>query len=735
MTTIHHELPKEGWQGLVQNWKNDLVAAISVALVALPLCLGIAIGCEFPPISGLITAIVGGIITTFFRGSHLGINGPAAGLIAVTLSAYFALGENANAVLAVFIVAGGLQILLGVFKMGKIGNMVPSYVIHGILAAIGLIILSGQISVMLGSTVGDKPGTSFEALMQIPNYILQANPFVALIGITSLIILVIYPKIENKFIHFIPAAVWVLAVTVPLILILGFPAGGVKEIFNQTFNLDPTKLLITIPDNLLEGLFFPDFSMMGSGAFWVSVISLTLISAIEILAIGKAVDKIDPYKRNSNLNKDLIGNGIGSILAACIGGLPMITVIARSSVNVTNGAKTKWSNFYHGILLLIIVVALTPIIQKVPRAALAAILVYTGYKLARPEIWKNAISSGWEQLLFFGATLFGTLFTDLLTGIFIGIGVTFIAHWLITGLSFPEYWKYIRYPKVVIKEEDNNVTVQIGRLANFTTILPIKKAIENIPDKKNVIVNLAGAKLVDFTVLEFLHEYSNMYKVRGGSFKIEGLNNHRSSSEYPWALRVLPTIKNVRLTTRQRNLKEFAEQVGAKFKVTRDWYAEYYNEFHYFETRPVEYKSSCTLGEFKDKNISWEISDITFEEGALLYSEKHKTTSLLLKFPYQIPVFSLEKEQLFDKVMSMVGFQDIDFEEFKVFSDKFHLIGRNETEVRAFFSSELIKFFNTHEIYHIESNGEALYKSCNRHLILMSIFQTSLLVILILLLP
>ncbi|MGB0863274.1 MAG: SulP family inorganic anion transporter [Saprospiraceae bacterium] len=709
MTIIHHEPPKEGWQGLVQNWKNDLVAATSVALVALPLALGIAIACGVDPIAGLISSIIGGLAATFFKGGHVSINGPAAGLIAVIITSIELLGGDYNAMLAVFIVSGVIQVALGAFRMGKIGNMVPSYVIHGILAAIGVIILSKQIRVMLGSTNVSTASNSFQTLLEVPQNILTANPYVTFIGLLSLAILVIYPKIENKLIHFIPAAVWVLVFGVPLVFLLGFSTESSYSFLGFSHEINPQKLLINIPDNLLDGLMYPDFSRIGTLPFWIAVISLTLIASIEILAIGKAVDKMDPYKRNTNLDKDLIGNGIGTILAACIGGLPMITVIARSSVNINNGAKTKWSNFYHGLILLVIVILFVPIIQKVPLAALAAILVYTGYKLVQPEIWREAFGSGWEQLLFFIATLFGTLFTDLLTGIFIGIGVTFITHWLAMGVPFSMYWKYIRHPDIKISEEESgHFKIKMTGVANFTTILSLKNKIESLENPQSVALDFSHARLVDFTVLEYLSELTAIYRKKEHKFEVNGLVNHRTTSDHPFALHVIPSSKHLRLTQRQRNLKTFAASVNATFRVNRDWYAEYLNDFHYFEKRPVEYKSNVMRGEFIEKDVTWEICDITFEEGAWQYSEKHKTTAQLVKFPFEIPVFALEKEQFFDKVMNLVGFQDIDFEEFKVFSDKFLLIGHDEAKVRAFFTTKLVEFLSHEDIYHVESNGEAL---------------------------
>jgi len=413
----HHIAPARGLRGLAQNWRNDIIAAFSVSLVALPLSLGIAIASGMPPMSGVVAVVIGGLVTTFVRGSHIAINGPAAGLIAVTLAALMDLddgsGRALHYVLAAFVVSGGVLMLLGLFKLGKLAEVFPSAVIRGILAAIGVIIFGKQIHVALGSNT-DATST-IGILMDIPNSLAQLNPVVTLISVLSLLLLIYHARISYKLFHVLPAPMWVLVLSVIFVYLFNFLEPHTVTVFGNDYPIGP-EFLISLPDNILDGIIYPDFSRVGDFKFWMAVLSITIISSVESLASAKAVDKLDPYKRETNLNKDLLGVGLSTIASGMIGGLPVITVIVRSSVNINNNAKTSWSNFFHGAFMLMFILLLSPLIQQVPLAALAAILVFTGYKLASPYVFKQAYEQGMEQVLFLTGTLVITLFTNLQIG-------------------------------------------------------------------------------------------------------------------------------------------------------------------------------------------------------------------------------------------------------------------------------------------------------------------------------
>ena len=421
--------PKKGFQGLVENWQSDLLAAVSVALIALPLSLGIALAAGAPPMAGIFSAIVGGVVTTLYRGGHISVNGPAKGVIAVILAAIAVMedgtGQTFNYVLAAVVVSGALQVLLGLLRLGRFADVFHSSVIHGILAAIGIIIFAKQIHVALGTYSASHSIVEnlFDAVRLLP----YANPFVVIISLVGLLLLLFHSKISYKFFHLLPTPMWVIALSIPFVYAFNFFDLHNISFFGKDYSVGP-DLLLDMPNSIMDSIMYPNFGKIDTIEFWTAVISIMLITSIESLAIAKAVDKIDPYKRKTDLNKDLMGIGISTMAAGFIGGLPIIAVIIRSTVNVHNGAKTKWSNMYQGLLLLLFIVVLSPIMKQVPLCAFAILLVFTGFKLASPKVFKQVFSHGIEQLIFFVGTMVLTLYTNLLVGLFGGLLLVLVSH-------------------------------------------------------------------------------------------------------------------------------------------------------------------------------------------------------------------------------------------------------------------------------------------------------------------
>ena len=712
--TTHHIAPARGLRGLAQNWRNDLIAAFSVSLVALPLSLGIAIASGMPPMSGVVAVVIGGLVTTFVRGSHIAINGPAAGLIAVTLAALMDLNDGSGRalhyVLAAFVVSGGVLMLLGVFKLGKLAEIFPSSVIRGILAAIGVIIFGKQIHVALGSKT--EATSTISILLDIPNSLAQLNPVVTLISVLSLLLLIYHARISYKLFHVLPAPMWVLVLSVIFVYLFNFLEPHTVSVFGNAYPVGP-EFLISLPDNILDGIIYPDFSRAGEVKFWMAVLSITIISSVESLASAKAVDKLDPYKRETNLNKDLMGVGLSTIASGMIGGLPVITVIVRSSVNINNNAKTSWSNFFHGAFILIFILLLSPLIQQVPLAALAAILVFTGYKLASPYVFKNAYEQGLEQLIFLTGTLLITLFTNLLWGLIGGIALTLLVHLLLARLPVRTFFKMIFQSGSQLQQKnEGEFELHIRGVANFLWVMRLKELLEPVPDQANLRVRLAEARLVDLTILEFLEETGRKQRESGGSFEITGLDYHVASTKHPLALKSNTSPFMRPLNPRQKRLAELAAKHGWLYRHEINWDTSYLETFQFFETRPIEYKTNSMRGTYSDTDIHWEIADITFDEGALQATEVYHTTVQVVHLPFEMPAFVLEREgffdKIFDRVLAFSGQKDIDFELFTDFSKKFLLKARDEKSVRQLFTKDLIRFFENEDIYHIESNGEAL---------------------------
>ena len=535
-----YDKPATGFKGLVQNWKNDLMAALSVSLVALPLALGIALASDVPAIAGVYSAIVGGMVTTFFRGSYVGINGPAAGLIAVILSGLLVLedgtGNGFRYILGALVISGIIQTLFGLFRLGKWGNIIPSAVINGILAAVGIIIMAKQIHIALG--VDTQAKSVIGILLDIPNSLLMFNPIVTILSVLCILLLFFYSTINSRLFQRIPSQLWVLVIAIPYAYFWGFQRDQEIGFIGKSVEVGP-RFLIDIPNDLIEGIVFPSFSRIDSWGFWMTVLSITLISSIETLAIAKAVDKLDPYKRKTDLNKDLIGLGLGNLVCGLIGGLPIITVIVRSSVNIHNNAKTKWSNLYHSIIILLFVLILAPLMQQIPLAALAAILVFTGFKLASPKVFQNAYDQGLEQLIFLGGTLFITLYAGMLWGILGGIILTFLIHILLSGMPLGQFYRSVKKSGAILTNQEGIYGLKVQGIVNFMLINKINGLIETVPLDAQLKVNLSAAKLVDLTVLENLEDYKRKFEFMGGVFKITGLEHHMASSNHPLALKRL----------------------------------------------------------------------------------------------------------------------------------------------------------------------------------------------------
>lgn len=706
--------PKTGLKGLIENWQGDAIAAISVALIALPLSLGIALAAGAPAMAGILSAIVGGVVTTLYRGGHVSVNGPAKGVIAVILFGITVMddgsGQAFNYVLAAIVVSGAIQAVLGVLKLGRLADIFHSSVIHGLLAAIGIIIFAKQIHVALG-THSESPSI-IQNLIDAVLFLPEANPFVVVISFVGLLLSLFHSKISFRVFQFFPAPIWVIALSIPFVYLFNFFEPHTLEFFGNAYSVGP-HLLLDIPDNFADSIMHPNFAKINTVEFWTTVISILIITSIESLAIAKAVDKIDPYKRKTDLNKDLTGIGLSTMAAGFVGGLPIIAVIIRSTVNIHNGAKTKWSNLYQGLFLLLLIVVLSPIMKQVPLCAFAVLLVYTGFKLASPAVFKQVYNQGPEQLIFFVFTMVLTLYTNLLIGLLGGLLLVMASHMLLAKEPIGQFFKLIYSGGSRVEENpDGSYDLKIKGIANFLGILKVDTLVKTIPSGVNVNIDLSETRLVGMTYMEYLVDYLRVQKDSGGNVVIKGLDTHVSYSTHNRALKISLNNAAPKLSPRQLRLQTLANERDFLFNNQVEWDTSYLKKFHFFEIRPIERKSNTLKGRFEEINMSWEISDVTFNEGDAFSAETFNTTLMVLKINKPIPVFAMEKEglfeKIFDRVMAFTGFKDIDFEMYPDFSKRFLITGKDEAEIRSFFTDELIRFFENRQIYHIESNGEAI---------------------------
>ncbi len=709
------ELPKTDFAGLMQNWRHDLIAAISVALVALPLSLGISIasGSTVPAMAGVISAIIGGLLTTFIRGSHVGINGPGAGLVGVSLGGVVALADEGRGngyqyYMAAIMVAGAMQALMGVLRWGKFGDLLPSSVVRGVLAAIGIIIFASQIHIALDTGFGNA--SALESLRAIPYNLSSINWPIAIIAIVSLAILITHPLFINKLklLHYIPAPMLVLIVAIPFVYLFGLETNHVISLFGNEYWVGP-KNLIQISDIRHSFDLRPNFGKFGTGTFWAVAISIFLVSTIETLPSSKAVDKLDPFKRITNLNKDLIGNGLSTIIAGFLGGLPVITVIVRSSLNINHGARTKWANFFHGLILLAVVFFFIDEIQMVPLAALAAILVFTGIKLASPKMFRDTLKRGYEQLVIVSFTVFATLQYDLKTGLVAGVFITFLIHLVKSHIPVNLFIRYLKNPQYVVTKDEGKVILKVKGISNFSNILNLTRELQTIGFGNDIILDFSQARLVDHTILETLKEWEDKNADQGGMLDIIGFDMHVTTSNHPLSLHVLPLRSTLFLSKRQESLKEISAKNGWSFDPNVEWSKSRFRRFMFFDTRPIEFSKNSLKGSFKPHDeIEWEVCDITFGEGAFLATEVHHSTVVLVSIKDgHIPRFEIEKEGWLNRILDFAKREEITFPDQK-FTENFSVKGDNPEVLRSFFTKDLIAYLQVNRPFHIEGNENGL---------------------------
>jgi len=535
-------VPHGDWIGFKRYLRYDLASGFLVFLIALPLCLGISLASGYPAVAGVFTAIVGSIVTSLLSNSELTIKGPAAGLIVIAIGTVTEFGYTGGAdpaqdfqayrmALAVGVAAGVVQIALGMLRIGVLGDFFPTSVVHGMLAAIGVIIMLKQIPVTVGETAAGEP---FEILRNMPHTLANANPEILLIGVLSLLILFIKPLIKTRWVKLLPAPLIVLMLAVPLGVYFDLPHTHTFSFLGHDYELGE-KFLVSVPENLLSAVTYPDFSALARPVAWKWVLMYAVIGSLESLLSGKAIDMVDPWKRKTNLNRDLIAVGIANSAAAMIGGLPMISEIVRSKANIDNGARTRFADLWHGIFLLGFLAILPFAIHMIPLAALAAMLVYTGFRLASPKEFINVLHIGREQLIVFIATIVGVLATDLLVGILIGIGVKWMIH-IMNGVPLRSLFKaYLEVEDV----DDKTSLVRASQSAVFSNWLPFKRQIEELGrlQGRNVTIDLSGTKLVDHSVMERLEELREEFLHDGLTLSIVGLEDHSQFSGHLFAAR------------------------------------------------------------------------------------------------------------------------------------------------------------------------------------------------------
>ncbi len=497
-----------------KNFKADIPASVVVFFVALPLCLGIALASGAPLFSGVIAGIIGGVVVGAISKSPLGVSGPAAGLAAIVLSAISTLGSFEN-LLAAIVLAGVIQVVLGFARAGIIGYYFPSSVIKGMLTAIGIIIILKQIPHFFGYDKDPEGDMAFfqvdgeNTFSEIINAVNFVSPGATLIGVIALLVLLFWSSVLSKKARIFQLVQGPLAVVVLGILYYTFTVG------NSTLGI-ATEHLVNVPvpkgiDSFLGQFTFPNFSALSNPNVLLTGFTIALVASLETLLCVEATDKLDPLKRVTPTNRELIAQGIGNVCSGLVGGLPITQVIVRSSANIQSGGRTKMSAILHGGLLLISVITIPFLLNKIPYSVLAAILLVVGYKLAKPELFVKMFKEGWMQFVPFIVTVLAIVFTDLLVGIGLGLAVGI----LIT--LFKSFQNSHFLHKEEVSDGKTTINMTLAEEVTFFNKATILQELDSLPRDSFLVLDVRKTVYLDYDVIEILEDFI---------FKAENRNIH-----------------------------------------------------------------------------------------------------------------------------------------------------------------------------------------------------------------
>ena len=488
---------------VIPNLKYDAAAGLAVFLVAVPLCLGIALASGAPLFSGIIAGIVGGMLVGLLSGSQVSVSGPAAGLAVIVLGGIRDIGSYEGFLLAVLL-SGGLQLILGLLKFGVIADYVPNSVIKGMLAGIGIVIILKQIPHALGRDKDYEGDFSFleagnnNTLSDIAESVMSAAPGAIIVSLTCLAVLLGWEKLaaRAKFFRMVPG---------PLAAVLA----GIG--LNQAFGLIAPGLKLVEPEHLVQlpvaasiGGFFqqftlPDFAMIGNKTVWVVAGTIALVGSLETLLSLEAADRLDPYKRISPPNRELRAQGVGNVISGLIGGLPVTSVVVRTSANVYAGGQTWMSTFIHGSLLLVSVMLIPGALQLTPLASLAGILILVGFKLTKVSLYRTMYRLGWDQFIPFITTVVAVVFSDLLSGVLIGIAC---------GAFF--VMRTNHFDAITVVNQGKNYMMRFNKDASFVNKSELRSKLRQLPDQAHVIIDGSRALFIDHDIMEVVDDFKQL---------------------------------------------------------------------------------------------------------------------------------------------------------------------------------------------------------------------------------
>ena len=712
------EKPQNGIKGL-KHWRHDLLAGLQVALVSLPLSLGIAIASGAPPVTGVISAIIAGLIFPFLGGAYVTISGPAAGLAPALLTGMLMLGGGDLAagyplLLVAICLTGLVQIMLALFKAGRFALFLPVTVVEGMLAAIGIMIIAKQIPALLGAFA--PPAKSMlVTIANLPSIILNINPAIALIGGVCLFLMFYLNRTRHAWLRRIPAPLFVAGIGIGLGYLLHLDA----------------KYLITMPHNIIEGgITLPAFGAVWNNPdLWWSillvVITLTLIDGIESLATIAAVDKIDPYQRKSDPNITLRAMGISNALSSIFGGLTIIPGGVKSRVNIDAGGRTLWANFYNAAFLIVFLFLAKDLISRVPLAAIGAILVYVGWRLCEIRVFSKTFAIGRDQIIIFVATIAAILATDLLFGILLGIAaeVTLLVYLLtpsfravLTGrLTFAQSFKLLwsnfsglfRNPVIKVKVENGaqppHYRISLGSIVCFN-LLSLDRLLREIPPDAGITLAVTeSGRIIDHTAMEYLHQFHEECLHGNRPFEILGLDNFYPFTSHALSARMhdAKLIKEkARVSAREQQMAEVARRHNLEFAPAT---ASTLNshDFVYLRRGSDRQESNAMTGVYRGCEVK--IFDYSHTAAPDYHAEHHHTVIQLrahVAGDELLPNLAITPGDYLERYL--VEYEEVDMENRSALAPLYRLYAQNPVQALAFVGTKFEELLGDHPSFYVE---------------------------------
>jgi len=716
------EVPKNGIKGL-KHWRYDLLAGMQVALVSLPLSLGIAIASGAPPVTGLISAIIAGLIFPFLGGAYVTISGPAAGLAPALLSGMLLLGDGDLVagyplLLVAICLTGLLQIVLAFFKTGRYAIFLPVTVVEAMLAAIGLMIIIKQIPSLMGAIL-PAAKSMLDTIIALPQALLHIEWSILFIGAVSLFLMFYLNYARHEWMRKVPPPLFV--------ALLGIA-------FGYLFNLDP-KYLITMPESLLEGgITLPAFGEVFSRPelWWgilLVVITLTLIDGVESLATIKAVDKIDPFQRKSDPNITLRTMGISNSLSSVFGGLTIIPGGVKSRANIDAGGRTLWANFYNAVFLLIFLFLAKDVIARVPLAAIAAILIYVGWKLCEYKVFTKTYAIGRDQIVIFMITVLAILGTDLLSGILIGVAaeIIILLYLLMPSFrsvlngrlgfnqSFSLLWRNLRglfsNPVISAKEQQRDghphYEITLSSVVCFNLLL-LDKLLVNLPPNAGVtLIITESGRIIDHTGMEYLHQYQEECIRDKRAFELLGLENFIQFTNHSLSARMQDVIlvkEKAKSTEREVQLETLAERWGLELQLATTSILNEH-DFVYLRRGSDKQENNAMMGNYQGCDVR--VFDYSHTAAPDYYSKHWHTLIILRSATATVPDFAIAPGHYLKRYL--VDYREIILPKVSDFSEYYRLYAQGEHDPLPFISNELMEFLVRNKGFYLEvRNGVML---------------------------